>query len=127
MPIKLPEVVKEYIQKYKDLNPQDLAKKINMKGIGAKKIEKYIKELNQETPTSNIDVAPIIKELSPPPIDISELAGRHERGGVLVMTEVLSENLDEIAKTKKEVYDYRGKVARIKKDKPIPKGIKIDD
>lgn len=120
---RLTEVEKAYIEKFKDKTPEFLARTINRHGVGARTVEKYLESLG-EVPVIENNVDTIRKE--PPVIDPLNLAARHERGGVLIMTEGLSESLDDLTKKTQQI-DYRGKIAPIRRDRPKPKGITIDD
>ena len=118
---KLTDVEKAYIEKYKNDKSADvMAQEINIKGVGVKTVEKYLNEL------VDVGTQTTIKKEDSGKFDISDLAGKHERGGVVTMTEGLSELLDDLSK-KTDIIDYRGKMAKIRADKPGPKGIRIDD
>lgn len=126
---KLTEIDKAYIEKFchtKDANTitKEL-KKSGVIGIGVKSVQQYINIYKYQNNKVEMD-AENIKVDIPPTIDPIELAGKHDRGGVITMTQGLSELLDEESK-KTSVHDYSGKIHKIRKDKPIPKGIKVDE
>lgn len=126
---KLTEVDKAYIEKFaSSKSANDIVKelkKAGIMGIGVATVQQYISEISSIESVENISVE--IENNMPSMIDPTELAGKHERGGVITMTQGLSELLDETEKGKPQVRDFRGKVAKIRKDRPTPKGIKIDE
>lgn len=126
---KLTEIEKAYIEKFCDeKSPEKLAKEIGV-GVGAKTISKYIdqyKDSIKNQPSLVDNSVSQIKSNDPAQFDPTELAGKHDRGGILTMTQGLSEFLDEQTK-KTQIHDYRGKMAKIRKDKPGPKNIKLDE
>jgi len=126
---KLTEIEKAYIEKFCDeKSPEKLAKEIGV-GVGAKTIAKYVdgyRESIKNQPSIVDTGVAQIKQDNLTQFDPTELAGRHDRGGVLTMTQGLSEFLDEQSK-KTQVHDYRGKMAKIRKDKPGPKNVKLDE
>jgi hypothetical protein len=126
---KLTEIEKAYIEKFCDeKSPEKLAKEIGV-GVGAKTISKYVdayKDSMKNQPSIPDTGMAQIKQDNLTQFDPTELAGRHDRGGVLTMTQGLSEFLDEQSK-KTQVHDYRGKMAKIRKDKPGPKNVKLDE
>lgn len=133
---KLTEIDKAYIEKFcysKSANDitKDL-KKSGVVGVGVKSVEKYIDEY--KTSQTQIEPAVDTEEKSikdevhnpSPGFDPLNLGARHPRGGVLVMTEALSEYMDEASK-RNDIKDYRGKISKIRKDLPTPKGVIIDE
>ena len=137
---KLNEVEKAYIEKYKDEKElKELVKEIDRKGVGPTTVKKYLLYLADAKQTENSteqentqediksqETSTTIKNIEDGKFDITDLAAKHERGGVMIMTEGLSELLDDVSK-KSNVIDYRGKMAKIKKDKPGPKNVLMDE
>lgn len=130
---KLTEIDKAYIEKfYCSKSANDIVKdlkKSGVVGIGVKSVEKYIDEYKAlQEQTSNTEEKSIKDEVNNPSqgFDPLDLGIRHPRGGVLVMTEGLSEYMDEASK-QNNVKDYRGKMSKIRKDRPTPKGVIIDE
>lgn len=126
---KLTEIEKAYIEKFcNEKSPEKLAKEIGV-GVGAKTISKYIDQykdgIKHQPSIPDTSVAQI-KQDNLTQFDPTELAGKHDRGGVLTMTQGLSEFLDDQSK-KTQIHDYRGKMAKIRKDKPGPKNVKLDE
>jgi hypothetical protein len=132
---KLTECEKAYIEKYMNQkNPKELIVGINRKGVGVNTVKKYLDYIASITQApEELDKDVVVKdEVNKDEVnkdekwDITNLAAKHDRGGVLIMTEGLSEVLDEVGKKNNNV-DYRGKIAKIRPDKPTPKGITIDE
>lgn len=129
---KLTEVEKAYIEKvYSTISPLKIAKELGS-GVGERTVEKYIEEYKSNTkevvPDSVPDtsVAEIKGKRDESSFGVENQFAHHDRGGVTIITQGASEFLDEFVNKKVTTHDYRGKMAKIRKDKPGPKDTLLD-